>query len=736
MLNSGWRDKNLIIVSNRLPITVTRRKGKLNYRRSTGGLVTGLEPIRKEFKSVIWIGWPGISSEKLSRSERDRLAQDLEELGLKPIFLTAREIDLYYHGFCNRTVWPLFHYFLQYVEYDEAFWRGYVKVNRKFGEAVLSIYRPGDIIWIHDYHLMLLPQMIREKAEEPAIGFFLHVPFPSYELLRTLPWRSRVLEGILGADLIGFHTYSYVRHFLSSVRRILKLDYALGRLNVDGRTVRVDAFPLGIDYESFVKALRDEKVEREYEKLRKRVESRKVILSLDRLDYTKGIPEKLRAFETFLRKHPEFREKVVLVLAVSPSRVRLRHYLELKREVDGLVGSINGEFTSFGRVPIHYIYRYLSSTELYALYRLADVALITPLRDGMNLVSKEFLAAKEDNKGVLIISELTGSASELTEAIIINPYDREGVSDAIYEALTMPEEEQRKRLRVMQERVRKNNAIAWAESFIGELAKVRKEQEEAKKMLLTGEEAERIVRSFEGSERRLIFLDYDGTLVPLAKTPDRAKPDGELLTLLKRLTEVSEVVIVSGRRKEDLERWFGDLELGLVAEHGAFIRMKEDKGWEPLVAVEPEWKDEIKRIFDYFVYRTPGSLMEEKESSLAWHYKQVEPELGFLRAAELKETLKDLADSYNLSILEGNRVIEVRPSAVSKGVAAKLWLNDDWDFILGAGDDWTDEDLFEALPPEAYSIRVGIGPTKAKYLVKSHEDVRSLLNELIKSAGG
>lgn len=729
-----WSNRKLIIVSNRLPLIVTKRKGKLHYQHSTGGLVAGLEPIRKKISNIVWIGWPGIHSNKLSERERKEVTEHLNSLGFNPVFLTAEDVDLYYYGFCNRTLWPLFHYFLQYVEYDEAFWRGYVKVNNKFEQAILSIYKPGDVLWIHDYHLMLLPDMVRRKIPDATIGFFLHIPFPSYEMFRTLPWRKQILKGMLGADLIGFHIYDYMRHFLSSVRRILGLDYMLGKLNVEGRIVKVDAFPLGIDYGEFIRGLKERNVRREYEKLKRQIGSRKVIFSIDRLDYTKGIPERLRAFETFLRKHPEFRDKVVLVLAVSPSRTKLKQYLELKRKLDELVGSINGEFGSFERMPIHYIYRYIPPAKLYAMYRIADVALITPLRDGMNLVAKEFIAAKENSKGVLILSELAGSASELVEAIIVNPYDKESVANAIYEALTISEKEQARRLKIMQEHVRRRNALMWANSFIKELVRVKEEQKKMTKKLLTEEKKAEIVNSFMRSKSRLLFLDYDGTLVPFAPTPEKAMPDEELINLLKELTKVSNVVIMSGRSRKYLERWFGNLKLGLAAEHGVLIKMRDRNEWEPIETMKPRWKEEIRSVLEYFVDRTPGSFVEEKEYSLVWHYRQADPELGFLRAAELKETLLNLAESYNLSVLEGKGIVEVRPTAVNKGAAARLWLmNNSWNFIMGVGDDWTDECLFEVLPQDAYSIKVGMEPTKAKYVVKSYKEIRSLLKELVKS---
>ena len=373
----------------------------------------------------------------------------------------------YYHGFCNRTIWPLFHYFPLYTTYSEEYWQAYERVNTAFANIVAGIAKPNDIIWVHDYHLMLLPKLLRERLPRATVGFFLHIPFPSFEVFRLLPWREQIMEGLLGADLIGFHTHDYTGHFLDSAHRLLGYEVAMGQLTVDDRVVRADAFPMGINYDQFSGVASDEKAQAEIKRFRKKTRDCKVILSVDRLDYTKGIPQRLEAFSVFLDNNPKFQRKVIFVLLVVPSRTRVEHYVQLKQQVDGLVGEINGKHGAIGWMPIWYLYRPLPFHSLAALYRLADVALVTPLRDGMNLVAKEYVATKTDGKGVLILSETAGAAQELGEALIINANNQEDIAQALAKALEMPEQEQIERNRIMQKRLRHYNVERWANEFIG-----------------------------------------------------------------------------------------------------------------------------------------------------------------------------------------------------------------------------------------------------------------------------
>ncbi|HSK46769.1 MAG TPA: bifunctional alpha,alpha-trehalose-phosphate synthase (UDP-forming)/trehalose-phosphatase, partial [Coriobacteriia bacterium] len=524
----------LLIVANRLPITVERRKGEHRFRRSVGGVATGLDSYRRSGETL-WIGWAEMPSSRIDAAERAELRSELRErFDSEPVFLTADDVAGFYHGFSNRALWPLFHYFSRFAEFNPEFWRAYERVNKKYRDAVLEVYEPGDRIWVHDYQLMLLPGMLRQKLPDAAIGFFLHIPFPSYELYRLLPWRRELLEGVLGANLIGFHTHDYVRHFLGSVHSLLGLEDRNGQLRIAGRIALVDAFPMGIDFHRYSDGVNTPAVRRE----RKRVshEGTRMILSIDRLDYTKGIPERLRSFDRFLEHHPEWRGKVTLVCVAVPSRSRVWTYRDLKREVDELVGDINGRWGTIQWTPVRYLYRSLSFNLLEALYAEADVALVTPLRDGMNLIAKEYVAAHADRPGVLVLSEMAGAARELSEAIIVNPHDQEAVVAAIERALTMPVGEQVRSNAAMRRRLMRYDVTRWAQDFLGKLDEVMMHQLAYDEYELTEEARNRLVQAFECAEQRLVLLDYDGTLVPFAETPIQAAPDEELLGLLRHLS--------------------------------------------------------------------------------------------------------------------------------------------------------------------------------------------------------
>lgn len=729
------------MVSNRLPMRVERDKRGLAIKSSVGGLATGLGSFhlsRAQERESLWVGWPGLTAENLTAQERGELRDRLLEERCYPVFLSQKELQDYYYGFCNKTLWPLFHYFPLYTSYEDRFWEAYRRANEAFLEAVAEVVEPGDKIWIHDYHLLLLPGLIRERFPEAAIGFFLHIPFPSSELFRLLPWREPLLEGLLGADLIGFHTYDYLRHFLVSVRRLLgysQLSAGKLILSVGERVVKVDAFPMGIDYDHFARVAASPEVEEEVHKLRAQLgdRDRKIILSLDRLDYTKGLLQRLEAYDLFLERFPGYRGKVTLVLKAIASRTGIDHYQTMKGQLDELVGRVNGRHGTLDWMPVWYLYRFLPERELIALYRLADVALLTPLRDGMNLIAKEFLAARVDGSGVLILSEMAGAAKELPEALIVNPNNREEIAQAIKTALTMPLEEQRERNRMMQARLRRYNVVRWAEDFLEGLDAIKRMESELAARRLIPSARSSLIQDYLKAERRLLLLDYDGTLIPFAARPEEAPPDEELLQLLEGLAQVpqNEVVIISGRDKATLERYFGNLRVALVAEHGVWLREPQGS-WRTIEPLTDEWKEEIHPILELYVDRTPGSILEEKEFSLVWHYRKADQLFADVRLGELKEDLAPLLESRNLVILEGEGVLEVKRSGINKGRAALHWLaGEGWDFVLAVGDDQTDEDTFQVLPEGAYSVKVGLKPSRARFNLDSPAGVRALLRELV-----
>lgn len=735
MGKGAMKKGKLIFVSNRLPVTVEKKKEVINYKQSMGGLATGLGSFYQTYDSV-WIGWSGTASESITEGEKADIEKKLlEEHKSRPVFLTREEVREYYYGFCNRTIWPLFHYFPTYTVYDNSFWDAYVKVNLKFCEAVVDCAEAGDTIWVHDYQLMLLPELIRQKLERTRIGFFLHIPFPSFEIFRLLPWRREILRGLLGADLVGFHTYDYVRHFLSSVRRLLGHEHRFNNVFTDRRVICADVFPMGIDYERYSGAPQDERVSREIDAVEKRLGGRRAILSVDRLDYTKGIIHRLEAFHHFLQTYPEYRDRVTLILIAVPSRTGVDTYMHLKRELDERIGRINGKYGKIGWTPIWYLYRALPFNALTALYYVADVALVTPLRDGMNLIAKEYVATKGSRPGCLILSGMAGAVHELGEAIIVNPHNVEQVSSAIKQALELPPQEQVRANAAMQARLKRYNVVRWAHDFVERLDATGRYQAQFYEQRFTSSVREALLCDYRKATKRLLLLDYDGTLIPFADKPDKAKPDEGLLTLLTRLLETgkTEVVVISGRDRETLGSWFDGLRADLIAEHGVWV--KEGNGsWRERGTMSEDWKQAIRPVLELYMDRTPGSLIEEKSYSLAWHYRMTDPDLAAVRVNELRETLLNLTENLNLGILEGNKVIEVKVAGINKGSAAMHWLsNKQWDFILAIGDDVTDEDTFEVLPPHAYSIKVGAGLTKARFNVLEVKDVRMLLQDLVES---
>ena len=721
-----------IFISNRLPIRIEKDGNEFALKESIGGLATGLKAFHRDSENL-WMGWCGLKTEELEGKEKqlsDKLRKDFR---YQPVFLNEEELDLYYQGFSNSTLWPLFHYFPNLTTFDEKQWDSYVKVNRIFLESLKEIMEPDDTLWIHDYQLMLLPGLIRKLYPGAAIGFFLHIPFPSFEIFRLLPWRMEILEGILGADLVGFHTYDYTRHFLSSTRRLLGCEQEMNFIKYHSRTVRADVFPMGIDYEYFSSTTAEAKEDSlSVDKIRGSGEG-KILFSVDRLDYTKGIPERIRAFSLFLEKYPEYREEVSYLLIVAPSRTQVEYYMELLKEIQEMVSETNGRHGTLGWVPIQYFYRSFPQETLISLYKSTDAMMVTPLRDGMNLVAKEFLSARTDMGGVLILSETAGAAHELGEAVIVNSNNTMEMAEGIKTALEMPAEEKIKKNSIMNERLKRYNIHYWAEDFLEKLELQVKREEDNKVIPLNAKEESLLAEDYRKAEKRILFLDYDGTLVDFKPKPEMASPDGELLALLSRISanEKNRIVIISGRDKVTLEKWLGSLPVDLVASHGLWIRERGEDHWRQTEMTDNSWKQEIRPILEMTMDRTPGSIIEEKEFSLAWHYRVCEPELAGIRLRELKDALYAFTSSGNIGLLEGKKVLEIKDTTVNKGRTAGMLLSETrYDFIFAAGDDMTDEDLFSLLDKKDHTIKVGKGESQAGHYVKDPQEIRKLLEKL------
>ncbi len=454
----------LLLVSNRLPVTVKSEGEQVTVTPSAGGLATGLKGPHQN-SGGLWIGWPGDVS-KLRDSQRQKLEARLAELRCVPMYLSPSEVSQYYEGFSNRVLWPLFHYLLDRIPLHSRDWNAYRRVNEKFADLVAQHYQPGDLIWVQDYQLLLLPGLLRERLPDARIGFFLHIPFPASEIFRTLPWRDALLEGMLGADLIGFHTLSYVRNFVHSLLRIAGVPTNVDRVTFRGRQIRVAAFPMGVDAQAFAHNAALPEVATMVDEIRAQAADHKILLGIDRLDYTKGIPRRLLAVERLLEHEPSLRGRLRLIQVAVPSRTKVDAYEEFRHQVDELVGRINGAYGTINSTPIHYLYQSFNEKQLTAMYRAADVMLVTALRDGMNLVAKEFVAARTDDDGVLVLSEFAGAASELGEALIVNPYDVDGIADGIQKALEMPEEERKLRMSALRRRVNEFDVHRWAQTFL------------------------------------------------------------------------------------------------------------------------------------------------------------------------------------------------------------------------------------------------------------------------------
>ena len=718
----------LYIISNRLPVKIVRKGNKLLFERSEGGLATGLASLEGSSEKH-WIGWPGIYVEE--ENEKKTITAELEKMNFHPVFLTKEQIKNYYEGYSNSTLWPLCHYFCAYTLHKDIFWMAYKEVNRLFHDQAIHLIASEDVVWVQDYQLMLLPALIRETLPNACIGYFHHIPFPSYELFRILPQRGEILKGLLGADLIAFHTHSYMRHFISAVERVLRVEFTLDEARLSDRVVRVNALPMGVNYQLYHEASLNDKIRKSISKIKRYYEGYRLIFSVDRLDYSKGILQRLSAFAAFLEHHPEYHGKVVFIMQVVPSRDRVGSYAKLKGIINEQVSTINGKYSTFNWAPIRYLYHTLSFGQLSAMYYEADIMMVNSLRDGMNLVAKEYVATKRDNKGVLILSELAGASAELTEALLVNPNDLEQVEERLMESLEMSEEEQKNRIYEMQKVLSKQTVNKWAADFVRELEDVHQKNLNFQQKKISTNMQRNIREKYLSASKRLLLLDYDGTLVGIKKRPEQALPTEQLINILKNLAldPANCIVINSGRDYKTLEAWLGKLPIAMAAEHGAFYKTKGvwHNNLETIC-----WDDKLLETLSLFVDRTPGSHLEVKDTALAWHYREVDSWLCTLRSEQLEKSLISRCAQLNLQILQGNKVVEIKSANYTKGTEVKRLLEDQsYDFILAMGDDTTDEDMFSALPSNAVTIKVGLASELATYHFPYQADVLPFLQYLI-----
>ncbi|KAJ3068411.1 Trehalose-6-P synthase/phosphatase complex synthase subunit [Podochytrium sp. JEL0797] len=933
------KKQRLIMVSNRLPITITptprddvRAKDGYRYAASAGGLVSGINGLDISAYEMLWFGWPGPVA--LPPQDRPQVEKYLlNTFGAVPVHLDPRIADLHYNGFSNGILWPLFHYQPGEINYDELCWEAYQQANADFAAVLAAHIQDGDLVWIHDYHLMLLPELLRARLDPQQyptvkIGFFLHIPFPSSEIYRILPVRRQILTGVLAADLCGFHTYDYARHFLSSCARILGVHTMPNAVEFEGRCVHVGTFPIGIDPEKFHQALQKPSVQSRIEVLNRTFNGCRVLVGVDRLDYIKGVPQKLRAYELFLEQHPEWIEKVVLVQVAVPSRQDVEEYQLLRDVVNELVGRINGKFGSVTFMPIHFVHKSVEFEELVAVYSVADACVVSSTRDGMNLVSSEYIACQESKHGVLILSEFAGASQSLNGSIIVNPWNVEELANAFYDALTMSETQKLANFNKLNRYVMKYTAAHWGSEFVKELRMVKQIYDSSQLPRLSETD---VITAFQRAshthEKKIIFLDYDGTLAASNRLPEFAAPPANLLASLSHLSDLPNVYlyILSGRSRDHMVKWFGDTSIGLCAEHGCFYRhprkfdnsvfeglqrynpprrreatsgiaadgsgtssrsgesttesasvasienapvavtamgtgaaslatrdnnvdpnhqfsgihhtvptveplghtstpntsepsiiglerlslhqspelslqdtrsraraggvasvvtagggvmlsgmrsqlrtaKRAGDGWLALVdtTIDGSWRDTIRPLFVHYMERTPGSWIEEKEVGITWHYMNADPDFGSWQAAELQVNLERMLSHLAVSIVLGDKTLELRPSSVEKLTVTRSILKDlelegrggrvasvaegketrnrlDCDFYMSIGDGKTDEPVFSYINQlgaeggervSTFTVTVGKKQTEAKYYLEDVKGVEGLMSAFIVS---
>lgn len=730
--NARW-----ITVANRLPFSLSADGNQI--RQSSGGLVSALSGVKGSGERI----WIGCAPDGLSRDDWPRVQKILstaeQAWRYHPVFIEDALYDSYYNGFCNDVLWPLLHYHSELAAFDTAHWSSYQQVNERIAQEIHALVEDDDLIWIHDFHLFSLPKLLKQLNPCLRIGFFLHIPFPSSELFRQLPVREELLRSILASDLVGFHDYSYLQHFCASVLRLLGLESEFLAIRHKEHVTRLGVFPVSIDTDRFLRNARDPKVRSLSQQMSR---SHFVFLGVDRLDYMKGLDLKLKAFRTLLRKFPQYREKVSLVQVAVPTRQGVPVYMKLASDTARLVGEINGEFSTPTWSPVHYIHSSVTGDQLAALYRSADALLVSSKRDGMNLVALEYVASQDEERpGVVLLSEFTGASSTMSHALPINPWDLEATARQMRIAMEMPRQEKIFRQKAMQDYLRRYTATDWAESFIGELEKQTSTPRVGPEPIsLEAPFIDRLAHRLTESKpvRVVLFLDYDGTVVPIEASPELAVLPPATKRELRRLTRYPwlDLVVISGRDSRFLERELSGVPVGIAAEHGAKFMDRDTGKWRRrILCSRTSWYPSALKIMSDYSARVPGSQIEKKHFSIAWHYRQSPQDYAEVQARKLAQELELGLANLPVGILRGKKVIEVRAIEADKGVFARAYLETLGENVisLAIGDDRTDEDLFTALKGRGTSIFVGHGASQADYALTGQARVLPFLQLLLAS---
>lgn len=657
----------------------------------------------------------------LTKSDRERLKAPLRSSrygSVLPVWLTDEQDnpdgDFYlrdqgrWRSYPERELYPLLHY-KQRAPTDgrseRKWWADYQRLNELVGDRILETYTPGDIVWIHDYHLFLLPGILRQKVPNIYIGFFLHSPFPSSEFVRCLSKRKDILTGVLGANMIGFQSFSYSRHFSSCCTRILGFDSNSAGVDAYGAHVAVDVFPIGIDASAVQKeAYGDPDVDETIKGISRIYAGKKIIVGRDRLDSVRGVAQKLMAFEMFLERYPEWRDKIVLIQVTTPTSVeeaKEDSEAKIASQISNLVATINGRYGSISFSPVQYYPQYLSRREYFALLRVADVGLITSVRDGMNTTSLEYIACQRSNQGPLILSEFSGTAGSLSSAIHINPWDLGGVASAIHEALTMSFPKRAAQHAKLYKHVTSHTVATWSKQYLNRLLTNLSSFDQS--IATPALDKVQLLTQYRKARKRLFMFDYDGTLTSIVKDPQAAIPSDRVLRTIKTLAAdpKNAVWIISGRDQVFLDEWMGHIsELGLSSEHGCFMRKPRSDDWENLTEkADMGWQKEVMEIFQHYTERTQGSFIERKRVALTWHYRRADPEYGAFQAKQCRKDLENtVAKHWDVEVMAGKANLEVRPTFVNKGSIASRLVEEystgtgqSPELVLCMGDDFTDE---------------------------------------------
>jgi len=730
-------DQQLLVVSNREPYVHRRGKAGRVVETPAGGLVTALDPVMQEVSGT-WIAWGDGDADFEVADARGCVAVPPEapRYTLKRIALGRAEVEGSYYGYANQALWPLCHMAMEQARFRDSFWAAYQIVNRRFAEATADEARSNALVWIHDYHLALCPRYLRRLRPELFLMQFWHVPWPAWDVFRICPQRAELLDGLLANDLMVFRHPRHVEHFLECVEREVGARITDGVVEHDGRMTVVESFPISVDVPALDHAASSRSCERWIARLRRRLrlQDRFVVVSVDRLDYTKGIPERLRAVDLFFKRWPENRSRVVFIQKTAPSRTRIKAYRDLQARVQDAVERVNAAHGTDDWQPVVSIPTPLPAAGMAALYRMADLCIVSSLQDGMNLVAKEFVACQVDHRGALLLSELTGARDELCWAIPINPYDAEGCAAAIAHGLAMAPDERRRRMTHLRAYLAKHDIFGWTTQHIEAATRLRAARQAPRRLFDALDDLGAVMDG-----RPIAFLaDFDGTLAEFADDPDAVMLPDAVKTSLGRLSRGSALIaIVSGRSLSDIKRRVGIERLVYAGNHGLEMAGPDWTWTHPAAARTQEAVTACCRRLRQTLRGLPGAWVEDKGLTATVHHRLTPHRFVDRVSVAVREDIARLP-AGTLTVHPGKHVLEIRPDVPwNKGTAAQWILTR----ILGpsaaeqvcviyAGDDRTDEDVFEALPDPAVTIKVGahVLPTAARYSLRSADEVSRFID--------